>query len=166
VHYYQWNIADFNLHTSHLTLEEDAVYRRLLDYYYDTEAPIPIETQLVMRRLRLVNYVEIVDSILREFFHKADDGWHNLRADTVINDYRAKGEIARENGKKGGRPKKNKGSKTQPVILANPDLTQKKANYELRTKNYKPLTNNKKTGSVKDKLDSIVDRSWSESTKP
>ena len=53
MHYYPFNIADFNLHTAHLTLEEEAVYRRLIDFYYDTEQPIPVETQPVIRRLRL-----------------------------------------------------------------------------------------------------------------
>ena len=64
MHYYQFNIGDFSLHTNHLTLEEEAVYRRLLDFYYDTELPIPIETQPVIRRLRLGCYESTVDVIL------------------------------------------------------------------------------------------------------
>lgn len=148
MHYYQFHIADFALHTSHLTLEEEAVFRRLLDHYYDTESPIPKETQPVIRRLRLVSYAEIVQSILSEFFVLQDDGWHNLRADSEISDYNEKAVIARENGKKGGRPKKNKGLQnekpriTQPVILANPDVTQPKPNQEPRTINQEPLINN------------------------
>ena len=140
MHYYPFNIGDFSLHTSHLTLEEEAVYRRLLDFYYDTEQPIPVETQRVIRRLRLVSYESVVDTILDEFFIKQDDGWHNLRADIEIADYHSKAKTARENGKKGGRPKKNSGSKTHPVILANPDLTQTKAKQELE-----PVTKNNKT---------------------
>ena len=154
MHYYPFNIGDFSLHTSHLTLEEEAVYRRLLDYYYDTEQPIPVETQRVIRRLRLVNYESTVDTILDEFFIKQDDGWHNLRADIEIADYHSKANTARENGKKGGRPKKNGGSKTQPVILANPDLTQTKAKQELEpvTKNYKlePITINQEKETAQD----------------
>jgi len=150
LHYYQFHIADFSLHTSHLTLEEEAVFRRLLDHYYDTESPIPKETQPVIRRLRLVSYAEIVQSILSEFFVLQDDGWHNLRADSEISDYNEKAVIARENGKKGGRPKKNKRLQnekpriTQPVILANPDVTQPKPNQEPITINEEPLTNNHK----------------------
>ena len=133
MHYYQFNIGDFSLHTNHLTLEEEAVYRRLLDFYYDTELPIPVETQPVIRRLRLGCYEPTVDVILHEFFVKESDGWHNLRADIEIADYHAKGKTARENGSKGGRPKKNSGSKTQSVILANPEITQTKAKQELET---------------------------------
>ena len=156
MHYYQFNIGDFSLHTNHLTLEEEAVYRRLLDFYYDTERPIPIETHPVIRRLRLGLYEPTVDVILHEFFAKESDGWHNLRADIEIADYHAKGKTARENGSKGGRPKKNSGSKTQSVILANPEITQPKPKQELRTINNKPITNTKK-GFSKPTITELVD---------
>ena len=156
MHYYQFNIGDFSLHTNHLTLEEEAVYRRLLDFYYDTERPIPIETHPVIRRLRLGLYEPTVDVILHEFFVKEADGWHNLRADIEIADYHAKGKTARENGSKGGRPKKNSGSKTQSVILANPDETQTKAKQELRTKKHKSITIKKK-GFIKPTITELVD---------
>jgi len=141
VHYYEFNIPAWVLHTSHLTLEEECVYRRLLDYYYDTEKPIPEETKQVIRRLRLVNYESIVVQILGEFFHLEADGWHNNRADIVISEYQSKADKARENGKKGGRPKQNKAPETQPVILANPEETGSKANYELLTINNELETN-------------------------
>lgn len=141
MHYYQFNISVWALHTSHLTLEEECVYRRLLDYYYDTELPIPKETKLVIRRLRLLSYEHIVESILNEFFHLESDGWHNNRADIEIADYKNKAEKARNNGKKGGRPKQNKGIETDPVILANPEETTLQANYKLLTNNYELRTN-------------------------
>lgn len=141
MHYYQFNIPTWILHTSHLTLEEECVYRRLLDFYYDTEKPIPKETQPVIRRLRLVNYEHIVEQILSEFFILEDDGWHNNRADIELETYRSKAEKARNNGKKGGRPKENKCLETQPVILANPEETELKANHELLTINQELETN-------------------------
>jgi len=141
MHYYPFNIADFNLHTAHLTLEEDAVYRRLIDFYYDTELPIPKETQPVIRRLRLVSYTSQFEQILSEFFTLEDDGWHNYRCDIEIKAYRDKADTARANGKKGGRPRKNKGLETQSVILANPEITGSQANQELRTKNQELINN-------------------------
>jgi len=151
MHYYQFNIGDFSLHTNHLTLEEEAVYRRLLDFYYDTELPIPIETQPVIRRLRLGLKSAIVDVILQEFFVKEADGWHNSRADSEIAAYHAKADAARLNGKKGGRPR-NIGFKTQSVILANPDLTQQKPKQELLTKKQELLTTK---GFIKPSLDQV-----------
>ena len=146
MNYYQFHIADWALHTSHLTLEEEGVYRRLLDYYYDTESPIPTETQPVIRRLRLRGHEETVAEILGEFFVLDADGWHNRRADREIEAYQQKAEQARANGKKGGRPKKNKDlqnekpKETQPVISGIPEKSESKANQEPRTINQEPST--------------------------
>lgn len=147
MHYYQFNIADFALHTSHLSLEEEATYRRLIDYYYDTEKPIPKETQQVIRRLRLGSSEDVLNIILNEFFTLEDDGWHNYRCDIEIKAYHLKAEASKRNGKKGGRPPKNKGQETQQVILANPEETKMKGNYKPITNNHKPITKSKKAFS-------------------
>ena len=129
MYYYKFNIADWHLATSHLSLEEEAIYFRLINYYYDTEQAIPEETQSVIRRLRLGSYSEIFGIILKEFFTLESDGWHHKRCDDEISQYHDKAEVNQVNGKKGGRPKK-----TQTVSKDNPDIT--------LTKNHKPLTIN------------------------
>ena len=129
MYYYKFNIADWHLATSHLSLEEEAIYFRLINYYYDSENPIPEETQSVIRRLRLGSYSETVGIILKEFFTLESDGWHHKRCDDEISQYHEKAEVNQINGKKGGRPKK-----TQSVSKDNPDIT--------LTKNHKPLTKN------------------------
>jgi uncharacterized protein YdaU (DUF1376 family) len=144
MHYYQFNIGDFHLHTSHLSLEEEAVYRRLIDHYYDTEKPLPKETESVIRRLRLGSYRAEFDQVLGEFFTLESDGYHNYRCDIEIKAYKDKADKARANGRKGGRPPKNKGLETQSVILANPEETGSKAKHKPLTKNQEPITNNHK----------------------
>ena len=134
MHYYSFNIGDYIKQTAHLSSMEDICYRRLLDMYYETEHPIPTETQRVSRRLRLDT--ELVDLVLNEFFTLTENGWANARCDAEIIAYHTKAETARSNGKLGGRPKK-----TKRVILANPELTQAKANQEPRTINHKPIIN-------------------------
>jgi uncharacterized protein YdaU (DUF1376 family) len=129
MYYYKFNIADWHLATSHLSLEEEAIYFRLINYYYDTEQAIPEETQSVIRRLRLGSYSETVGIILKEFFTLESDGWHHKRCDDEISQYHDKAEVNQINGKKGGRPKK-----TQSVSKDNPDIT--------LTKNQEPLTKN------------------------
>jgi uncharacterized protein YdaU (DUF1376 family) len=129
MYYYKFNIADWHLATSHLSLEEEAIYFRLINYYYDTEQAIPEETQSVIRRLRLGSYSEIVGIILKEFFTLESNGWHHKRCDDEISQYHDKAEVNQVNGKKGGRPKK-----TQTVSKDNPDIT--------LTKNHKPITIN------------------------
>lgn len=144
MNYYSFHISDWALHTSHLTLEEEAVYRRLLDFYYDTESAIPEETNPVIRRLRMGSSVDVVASILSEFFVLRDGFWHNKRADKEILAYHAKAETARTNGKSGGRPKKTVQENpeiTNPVNSANPEITGSKANQEPLTINQEPLTN-------------------------
>ncbi len=146
MHYYQFHVGDWILDTNHLTLEEEAVYRRLLDHYYNTESAIPEETQSVIRRLRLRGYEELVGSILDEFFVLEEDGWHNKRADKEIADYNKKAEQARNNGRKGGRPKKEKQQvteeenpeKTQSVSIANQEESGSKTNHKPLTNNHKP----------------------------
>ena len=152
MHYYQFHIGDWSLHTSHLTLEEDAVYRRLLDFYYDSETPIPEDTKTISRRLRLGPHSDLVQGILEEFFVLEDDGWHNKRADIEIGKYQARADRARENGGKGGRPKKeaeetqkepsDNPEETQRVNNANPEETGSKANHKPITNNRQPVTSN------------------------
>ena len=139
MHYYKLNIPDWNLATAHLSLEEEAVYFRLINFYYDTEQPIPLETQSVIRRLRLGCHEKTVGLILNEFFEKREDGWHKQRCDLEIDLYHNKADTNKENGKKGGRPKKinnldNNPEITQTVSKNNPDIT--------LTNNHKPITNN------------------------
>ena len=138
MHYYKFNIADWHLATSHLALEEEAVYFKLINFYYDTELPIPKETQSVIRRLRLVGNTAIVKQVLQEFFVLEDDGWHHKRCDDEILKYQSKAEINREVGKLGGRPKKinnlDNPQITEMVSENNPQIT--------LTTNHKPRTIN------------------------
>lgn len=139
MHYYKLNISDWNLATAHLSLEEEAVYFRLINFYYDSEQPIPIETQSVIRRLRLGSHSDTVGLILNEFFVLKEDGWHKDRCDLEIDLYHNKADANKENGKKGGRPKKinnlgNNPEITQTVSKNNPDIT--------LTIKHKPITNN------------------------
>jgi len=138
MHYYKFNIADWHLATSHLALIEEAVYFKLINFYYDTELPIPKETQSVIRRLRLIKNALIVNQVLQEFFVLEDDGWHHKRCDDEILKYHSKSEINREVGKLGGRPRKINS-------LQNPEITDmvSENNPQITlTTNHKPLTTN------------------------
>ena len=135
MHYYKFNIADWHLATSHLSLEEEAVYFKLINFYYDTEAAIPLETDSVIRRLRLGSVRDIVGIVLKEFFVLEEDGWHHLRCDDEISKYHHKAEVNQRIGKLGGRPKK-----TETVFDGIPQITLT-TNQEPRTTNHKPIKN-------------------------
>jgi uncharacterized protein YdaU (DUF1376 family) len=132
MYYYNFNIADWHLATRHMRLEEEAVYFKLINFYYDSEAAIPLETDSVIRRLRLGSVRETVGIVLKEFFVLQDDGWHHLRCDDEISKYHHKAEVNQRIGKLGGRPKK-----TETVSVGLPEIT--------LTTNHKPLTNNQYT---------------------
>ena len=108
MHYYKFEISVWNLHTAHLTLVEEAVYRRLIDHYYDTEQPIGHDLKGMIRRLRLDGYEDQVTTILNEFFTKTEDGWSNKHCDLKIKAYKNQKKANKNNGKAGGRPKKQK----------------------------------------------------------
>ena len=131
MYYYQHHIGDYLKHTAHLTPLEDIAYRRLLDVYYDTEAPIPIDIPQVSRRLRIDSAT--VKLVLDEFFQMTGEGYRNKRADLEIAAYHAFLQKQKTNGIKGGRPK------TKPT--ANPRVSQVEPKITL-TENQQPITNN------------------------
>ena len=51
MHYYKFNIADWVKDTSHLSLKEEAILLRLVNWYLDYESPIPTKTQMVLRKI-------------------------------------------------------------------------------------------------------------------
>ena len=105
MHYYKFNIADWNLGTAHLTLEEEATYLRLVNLYYDSQSPIPVDTKPVIRRLRLGSNKTLIDQILTEFFELTDNGWTHKKCDELLKDYRKTLKKNKVNGAKGGRPR-------------------------------------------------------------
>lgn len=144
MHYYSFNIADYKKDTDYLKPIEHYIYRSLIDRYYLDEMPIPIETQPLLRRLKLESEseVEALNFVLNEFFTLKEDGYHHERIDDDIQKYRENIKKNRENGKKGGRPPKNKPKETQSVSSGLPNESQKKPNYKPLTNNHEPLTNN------------------------
>lgn len=168
MHYYKFNIGDWALHTSHLSLEEEAIYFRLINFYYDSEKPIPLETQSVFRRLRFGSDTALATSILSEFFVKTEKGFLHNRCEELLKDYRKTAKKNKTNGAKGGRPKKDAASsETQDKPSGLPVGTQDKPkgnpNYKLETTNQELETNNQ-FKEVLEYLKLVTGRSFREST--
>lgn len=168
MNYYPHHIGDYRAATAHLSNEEDLAYRRLLEMYYDTERPIPLDTQRVSRRLRVAT--ESLMVALQDFFTLTETGYVNERCELEIAEYNRKADTARKNGAKGGRRKslnvnKNNPMGSQPVPSANPALTQDLANHEPVTINQEPSSVPKGTGAeaplVKSPADMDRDELWS-----
>lgn len=94
VNYYNRHIGDYAKQTAHLTFAEDGAYNRMLDYYYSSEHPLPLDREILYRKVRARNKSErlLIDQILTEFFHESADGWHKNRCDQEIIAAREAGE--------------------------------------------------------------------------
>lgn len=137
MYYFQFHIGDYLSSTVHLSNEEDLAYRRLLDMYYTTEKPIPLDTQWVARRLRLA--IQSVEVVLQDFFVRTADGYTNERCEQEIERFRALAERNKRNGALGGRPSRNPvGSHLVPS--GNPDEPSRNPNHEPITINQEPVT--------------------------
>ena len=132
MHYYQKNIGDYRRDTMNLSLLEHGVYTTLIDHYTLNEEPISLDHLDVCWTIgaRTDNEKTAVCLILSKFFIKTDEGYIHKRCDKEIAQYKLRADTARENGKKGGRPKPNN----------NPTLTQPLTNQEPITNNQEPYT--------------------------
>jgi len=52
INYYEHHIGDYIKATAHLSMVEDAAYRRLLDVYYTREGPLPVDRKAVQKLAR------------------------------------------------------------------------------------------------------------------
>ena len=148
MNYYTFHSGDYLRDTSHLSLIEDAIYRRCLDWYYTNESPLPNDFKKIARLIRASDFLADVEQVVSEFFILGENGWTQSRCDAEISIYHEKAQKARENGQKGGRPKtktkpNHNPQETESVILANQTLTESKTNQEPITNNQEPINNNK-----------------------
>jgi uncharacterized protein YdaU (DUF1376 family) len=102
VNYYPFHIGDYASATRHLSWDEDCAYRRLLDAYYTSERPLPLEERAVCRLVLATTQEqrEAVMTVLQEFWERTDAGWINRRADVEIFAMREKQQKQRDKANK------------------------------------------------------------------
>jgi uncharacterized protein YdaU (DUF1376 family) len=134
MHYYQFNIGDYKSHTEHLSEMEDLTYRRLLDWYYLHESPIPLEINEVARQIRMRSHTDCIASVLQEYFEQTPDGWIHHRANSEIAKAGDKSSKASESAKARWNRVKNaeamrthsEGNATQDTLPITQDTKHKK----------------------------------------
>lgn len=130
MHYFKFNVADYKADTAHLDVIEHGIYFQLICWYYLDEKKIPLETQVVMRRLSLDgDMLHKLENVLSDFFIKTDKGYFHSRVESELEKYKTQFAKNRINGLDGGRPKKNPSGLTK-----NPSAP--------LTNNQEPITNN------------------------
>ena len=109
MNYYERYCGDYQRDTAHLSLAEHGAYTMLLDTYFSVEKPLSSDLPSLYRVCRAMTRLEqqAVKSVVDQFFpvSSADGFRHNQRADREIAKARPKIEAARNNGRKGGRPR-------------------------------------------------------------
>jgi uncharacterized protein YdaU (DUF1376 family) len=158
MHYYQFNIADYQTHTRHLSLIQDICYRRMLDWVYLHEKPLPSEPKEVARILLLNECLTDVEQVLNEYFTLVEHGWVNVRALSEIQSYNDKLHKASLAGKASGIARKN--NIKQSVKKDKQTFNDRSTDVELNN-NHKPLTNNQnKTIAQTSLLDDGFNEFW------
>lgn len=110
MNFYKRFIGDIQAKTGNLSLAEFGAYDRLLDHYYSTERPLPLDSEECYRICRAMGKEErkAVDKVVERFFVSTESGYIQAKADEVIAAAQPLIQAARENGKRGGRPRKPK----------------------------------------------------------
>jgi uncharacterized protein YdaU (DUF1376 family) len=99
MHYYQFNIGDYKSHTEHLSEMEDLTYRRLLDWCYLHEKPVPLDESEVARQIRMRSHTDCIAVVLREYFERTEDGWIHHRVNSELTKAGDKSQKASESAK-------------------------------------------------------------------
>lgn len=150
MNYYPHHIGDFRSGSIHMTRIERWIYRDMIEVYYDTEKPLPLNVNELCHIIgaRSEEDRKVVAELLQYKFEKTEDGFRKARCDDEIAAYRAKAETAKSNGRMGGRPAKAKAnpekpngfrSSSNPVAAGNPGQAGSQTNQEPITKNQEPI---------------------------
>lgn len=108
--YFPFYPADFEADTSHLTLEEDGAYNRLLRLMWMTPGcSLPDDGAWIARRMRADadTYDRVISPLLTEFFKRAKGRVYSPRLTAISEETNEKHIRRVEAGKKGGRPPKS-----------------------------------------------------------
>ena len=108
--YFPMYPTDFEAKTSHLTLEEDGAYNRLLRLSWMTPGcSLPDDPAWIARRMRIdaATFDRVVAPLLDEFFTRAKGRLVNRKLTEVFNESNEKHSRRVEAGKLGGRPAKS-----------------------------------------------------------
>ena len=94
MNWYKFRYAEYAMQTRHLTELEDLVYRRCIDLYYGHKQPFP-NAEWVAKRIQISD-VQVVDSVLKEFFRFGEEGYSYQQADDDLSDFEVKSQKARD----------------------------------------------------------------------
>jgi uncharacterized protein YdaU (DUF1376 family) len=110
MNYYRRNLGDYARDTKHLSMLEHGAFNQLLDTLYATETPLPDNEKLLWKICSASTKRErnAVKSVLSQFFFRKPSGFSNKRFERELKHLKSRAKVAKQNGSKGGRPRKQK----------------------------------------------------------
>jgi uncharacterized protein YdaU (DUF1376 family) len=120
-HFYAWFPGDYARDTAHLSMVEDAAYRRLLDAYY-MSGKVSANANILLRVCRAINDEEkaAVLHVVDEFFEVIDDQIYHEKVEHELARSRAITEKRSNAGKLGAA--KTNGKKSANAAASDDDL--------------------------------------------
>lgn len=172
MHYYQWSPKDYMSKTSFLEPMEDLAYRRMLDYCYLNEVPLPKDVGEIAMLISMRSHCDCIAVVLRYFFELTPEGYVNDRVSKELSDYHGKSAKAKasadarwekhrkklsENKAKGKNDSERNANASEPHSDSNESAMQDgcegNANYKLITNNYELETRNEEYKSILEVFD-------------
>lgn len=92
MNYYEKHIGDYIKDTVSLSMMEDGAYNRLIDQYYQSERPLPLDRKEIYREARASSAAErkAVDYVIGKFFDETPEGFIQKRIVAEIARYQDK----------------------------------------------------------------------------
>ena len=162
MHSYNHNIKTFNSATMHLTRVERALYRDLIELYYDTEQPLPsVDFNRLARRVRATDEQELtaLQYVLDEFFTLTGDVYSHDFCDEQIDKFHNTTTLKAKAGKASAEARKKKAEgrksvrtnkKEQVFNGCSTDRQQNPTNHEPLTINHEPIIKTSPKPSTQD----------------
>lgn len=126
MNYYKRHIGDYAKKAGHLSIIETGIYTLLLDAYYDREHG-PTKAEAVRwSRARTPEELSALEAVLSDFFTFDGERFIQSRVEEEIAKAAAQAAANAENGKRGGRPRKQ--PKTDSVSVAKRTESEKNPN--------------------------------------
>lgn len=147
MHYYNFNISDYESHCKHLTEMEDLAYRRMLDWCYLHEIPLPESVDEIAKKILMRTHSESIANVLHEFFELTEDGWIQSRIAREIKAYYDKSEKAKAAAEARWSKKRNKINKKDNDANAMQTHSERNAIQDTRDIIQEPL--DKREGKAK-----------------
>ena len=145
MHYYQFNIGDYASHTNHLTPLEDIAYRRLIDWCYLHEQPLPKDLKKIAKILRMREECTCIADVLHEFFEERESGYHHVRIEKEIETYK---KLVNKKKKAAKTRWANSGKASRGDAHALQVECESNANHKPITINHKPIKQDTSKPSV------------------